>query len=73
MTKYSTELLVDPFHSYMTRTPQIEYHDVLIEELSPEALKPFADSAGCFTKSFDATIKGHEAFSEIFIMSSPAY
>lgn len=73
MSEYSNELLVDPFHAYMTRTPQIEYHDVYIEELSLDALLPFADASGAFTKSFDAAIKGHEAFSEMFIISSTAY
>ena len=73
MAELSTERLVDPFGAYMNYTPEIEFHDVFIDELSLQGLSRFANDDGSFTNSFDAAIKGGEEFSETFIITSTAY
>jgi hypothetical protein len=56
----------------MNINPEIEFHDNHIDELSAEALLPFSDGNGCFTKSFDVTLCGIPELSETFILSSTA-
>ena len=72
-TEYSTERLIDPFGKYMKRTPEIEFNDVFVEDVSVDALLPFAGEDGSFTKSFDIAFKGGERISDKFIISSIAY
>lgn len=73
MKELSTERFIDPFSQYMSWTPEIEFNDVYIDELSTDRLSRFADADGCFTKSFDAAIKANPDFEELFIISSIAY
>lgn len=73
MTEYSTERLIDPFAIYMKRIPEIEFHDVFVENISVDALLPFANEDGSFTKNFDVAFKGGERLSDKFIVSSIAY
>ena len=73
MQEYSTNSLTDPFQLYMNRTPDVKFHDVFLEKLTPDTLAPFADADGGFTKSFDVTVKGLDILNEFFIISSVAY
>ena len=50
--------MVDIYRYLMTKTPEYEYHDTPIEELSVSALSHFVDADGAFTRSFDLTLKG---------------
>ncbi len=59
------------YRPYMTRRPEITFHDVAIESLTLEALRPFADADGAFRKSFDVTLKDPD-FDEIWILSTVA-
>ena len=65
-------IMKDIYRSFMTITPEYEFCDVPIEDLSLHALAPFADADGNFTKSFDVTLKGIREFEEIWILSSTA-
>ena len=49
--------MIDIYRPYMTRNIRSDY-DSPIEELSLEALAPFAREDGFFTRSFDVTLKG---------------
>lgn len=62
----------DIFEEYMTNTPEIEYHDCPIKELTLQELAAFADESGCFCKSFDVTLTGNERFEEVSVISTTA-
>ena len=62
---------IDPYKSYMTYKPELEYCDHPIDELSLDALAQFSED-GAFTRSFDVTLKNLPIFSEVFIFSSTA-
>jgi len=62
----------DPFKLYMNTAPEIEFHDQPIPAFTRDALSPFCDENGCFTKSFDVTVRDIEKFSEVTIISTIA-
>ncbi|MBQ4160055.1 MAG: hypothetical protein IJD83_03910 [Clostridia bacterium] len=61
----------DPFKAYMSKEPEIEFHDQPIEDFTLEALSEFKDG-DAFTHSFDVTVKGKKEFEEVFILSTTA-
>ncbi len=62
----------DPYRAYMKTLPEYEICPKYIDELSTEALAPFADGNGVFTKDFQVAIKGKKAYEEVFILSTTA-
>lgn len=61
----------DPFKAYMSKEPEIVYHDHPIQDFTLDALAEFMDG-DAFTHSFDVTVKGKKEFEEVFIFSSTA-
>ena len=61
----------DPFKAYMSKEPEIEFHDQPIEDFTLEALSEFKDG-DAFTHSFDVTVQGKKEFEEVFILSTTA-
>lgn len=61
----------DPYRAYMKASPEYEICPTFVEELSVDALAPFAND-GVFTKDFQVAVKGKKAFEEIFIVSTTA-
>ncbi len=61
----------DPFKAYMSKEPEIVFHDQPIEDFTLEALSKFKDG-DAFAHSFDVTVKGKKEFEEVFILSTTA-
>jgi len=59
----------DPFALYMAgNPPTVTFNDRPIDEFTLDALLPFGDGSGCFTESFDVTLKGKKEFEEVSIV-----
>ncbi|MBE6651274.1 MAG: hypothetical protein E7613_08170 [Ruminococcaceae bacterium] len=72
MKELSTEHLIDPFKDFMWSESPVHFDTAEIDGLSLNALSPFANEDGSFTKSFSVELKGSDITDEFFIVSSVA-